>query len=165
MSAVSSTWARADTNGWTSGGNAWDANSRQGIGGANITIAGQTAPGPVIFMGGTLKPSGSNIVIRNITIAAGYGMKGFWEPPPKSPPVYPALPTSYTMDAIDVSGQNIMLDHLDALYCSDEAISCNEKANHLTVRSLQQLASAELPGPRLWPPASARHRLQAQLPA
>ncbi len=62
-------------------------------------------------------------------------MKGFWEPPPKSPPVYPALPTSYTMDAIDVSGQNIMLDHLDALYCSDEAISCNEKANHLTVRS------------------------------
>jgi len=119
---------------WDSMGNAWDSQSRQSISATDLTIAGQSAPGPVIIMGGTLKPSGSNIVIRNITIAAGYGMKSFWEPPPKTPPVYPALPTSFTMDAIDVSGQNVMLDHLDALYCSDESISCNENANNLTIQ-------------------------------
>jgi hypothetical protein len=38
------------------------------------------------------------------------------------------------MDAIDVSGQNIMLDHLDTLYCSDETISCNEFADNLTIQ-------------------------------
>ncbi len=123
-----------DTTNWTSGGNAWTSQSRQSISTTNLTIAGQTAPGPVIFMGGTLKPSGSNIVIRNITVAAGYGMKGFWEPPPKTPPTYPALPTSYTMDAFDVSGQNVILDHVDAIYGSDETISCNEKANNLTIQ-------------------------------
>ena len=119
---------------WDSMGNAWDSQSRQSISAKNLTIAGQTAPGPVIIMGGTLKPSGSNIVIRNITIAAGYGMKSFWEPPPKLPPTVGTLPTSFTMDAIDVSGQNIMLDHLDALYCTDEAISCNEFADNLTIQ-------------------------------
>lgn len=119
---------------WDSMGNAWDSASRQGISATDLTISGESAPGPVIIMGGTLKPSGNNIIIRNITIAAGFGMKGFWEPPPKSPPTYPALPTSFTMDAIDVSGQDILIDHVDALYCSDESISCNENANNLTVQ-------------------------------
>jgi len=119
---------------WDSMGNAWDSQSRQSISATDLTIAGESAPGPVIIMGGTLKPSGSNIVIRNVTIAAGFGMKAFWEPPPKTPPTYPTVPTSFTMDAIDVSGQNIMLDHIDALYCSDESISCNENANNLTIQ-------------------------------
>lgn len=124
----------ADTTNWTSNGNAWDSQSRQSISGTNLTIAGQSAPGPVIIMGGTLKPSGSNIVIRNITIAAGYGVKNFWEPPPKTPPSPGAIPTSFVMDAIDVSGKTIMIDHVDALFCTDEAISCNERANNLTVQ-------------------------------
>lgn len=124
---------RLDTTNWSSGGNAWDASSRVSISGNNITIAGQTAPGPVIIMGGTLKPSGSNIIIRNITIAAGYGMRAFWEPG-QDPPVPGNLPTSYTMDAMDISGKMIMIDHVDALYGSDETISCNEKADKLTVQ-------------------------------
>jgi hypothetical protein len=123
-----------DQTNWQSDGNAWDSNSRQSISGTNITIAGQTAPGPVIFMGGTLKPSGSNIIIRNITIAAGFGMKDFWEPPPKTPPSPGALPTSYTMDAMDITGVNILIDHVDGLYCSDEIISCNERADKLTIQ-------------------------------
>jgi len=125
---------RLDLTNWSSGGNAWDSQSRQSIGGTNLTIAGQTAPGPVIFMGGTLKPSGSNIVIRNITVAAGYGMRNFWEPPPKTPPTPGTVPTSFVMDAFDVSGQNIIIDHADAFFCTDECISCNEKANKLTVQ-------------------------------
>ncbi|MCS7338057.1 MAG: hypothetical protein NZ739_07455, partial [Verrucomicrobiae bacterium] len=124
---------RLDTTNWSSGGNAWDASSRVSISGNNITIAGQTAPGPVIIMGGTLKPSGSNIIIRNITIAAGYGMRAFWEPG-QAKPAQGTLPTSYTMDAMDVSGKMIMIDHVDALYGTDETISCNENADKLTVQ-------------------------------
>lgn len=123
-----------DTTNWTSGGHAWDSTSRQSINANNLTIAGQTAPGPVIIMGGTLKPSGSNIVIRNITIAAGYGMRAFWEPDDVAPPVPGTLPTSFTMDAMDISGQNIMIDHVDAFFGSDELISCNEQANKLTIQ-------------------------------
>lgn len=123
-----------DTTNWTSGGHAWDATSRQSISASDLTIAGQTAPGPVIIMGGTLKPSGVNLVIRNLTIAAGYGMKSFWEPDDLASPAPGTLPTSFTMDAIDVSGQDVMLDHIDALFASDEAISCNEKARDLTIQ-------------------------------
>jgi hypothetical protein len=123
-----------DTTNWTSSGNAWDSTSRQSINANNLTIAGQTAPGPVIIMGGTLKPSGNNMIIRNLTIAAGYGMKSFWEPDDASPPSPGTLPTSYTMDAMDISGQNIMIDHVDAWFGSDESISCNEQANNLTIQ-------------------------------
>jgi hypothetical protein len=122
-----------DTATWTSGGNAWNAASRQSVGANNITIAGQTAPGPVIIMGGTLKPAGNNMVFRNITIAAGYGMDQFWESG-TNPPAAGTLPTSYTMDAMDISGQNIMIDHIDAWFGSDELISCNEQANNLTIQ-------------------------------
>jgi len=128
-------FGKMDTTNWTSGGNAWDAASRQSISGNNITIAGQTAPGPVVIMGGSLKPSGSNIIIRHITIAPGYGMRGFWEPDMgTNPPTPGTLPTSYTMDAMDISGQTIMIDHVDAFFATDETISCNENARNLTVQ-------------------------------
>jgi hypothetical protein len=122
-----------DTDSWTSEGNAWTSQSRKGVSSDDLTIAGESAPGPVIFMGGTLKPQGNNQIYRNFTIAAGYGMKNFWEPddPPPSPGT---LPTSYTMDAMDISGQNILIDHLDAIYCTDEAISCNEFAENVTIQ-------------------------------
>jgi hypothetical protein len=121
-----------DTTNWTSGGNAWDSQSRQGTGAKNITIAGETAPGPVIIMGGTLKFSGSNMVVRNITVAGGYGMKAFWEPDDASPPAPGKLPTSFTMDCIEVDAQKIMLDHITGIYGTDESISCNELARDFT---------------------------------
>lgn len=122
---------KMDTVDWTSGGNAWDSTSRQGISANNITIAGQTAPGPVIIMGGTLKFSGNNQMLRNVTVAAGYGMKAFWETG-TNPPTVGTIPTSYTMDAIEVDAKNVMIDHVDALYGSDESISCNEIAENFT---------------------------------
>lgn len=124
---------KMDTTNWSSEGNAWDATSRISLSADNVTIAGETAPGPVIIMGGTLKPAGSNMIIRNITIAAGYGMKAFWEPG-QSQPAPGTLPTSYTMDAMDISGKMIMIDHLDAIFCTDETISCNENAENFTVQ-------------------------------
>lgn len=131
---------RMDALDWTSGGNAWDSTSRQGISANNITIAGQTAPGPVIIMGGTLKFSGNNQVLRNVTVAAGYGMKAFWETG-TNPPTAGTIPTSYTMDAIEVDAKNIMIDHVDAIYGSDESISCNEIAENFTCQySLSGLA-------------------------
>lgn len=111
--------------------NGWDVNSRYNLSG-NTTIAGQTAPGPVIIMGGGVKGSAANIIFRNVTIAPGYGMRSFDEPP--VPPTIGDFPDSYVYDAVDCSGQNIMLDHLTTLYITDEAISCNEFANNLTVQ-------------------------------
>jgi len=122
---------KMDTTNWTSGGHAWDSTSRQGIGANNITIAGQTAPGPVIIMGGTLKFSGNNQMLRNVTVAAGYGMRAFWESG-TNPPTVGTIPTSFTMDAIEVDAKNIMIDHVDAIYGSDESISCNEIAENFT---------------------------------
>lgn len=115
--------------------NGWDTQSRMDIG-ANVTIAGQTAPGFVYIMGGTMKPSKTNVIVRNVMIAPGYGMRSF-EKPDDDPPTLPTpgkFPDSYVYDALDVSGQNIMLDHLTTIYATDETISCNELANQLTIQ-------------------------------
>ena len=111
--------------------NGWDTASRYNLS-ANTTVAGQTAPGPVIIMGGTTKAGAANIIVRNVTFAVGYGMRSFEDPP--TPPVPGDFPDSYVYDAVDISGQNILLDHLTTLYATDEAISCNELANNLTVQ-------------------------------
>jgi hypothetical protein len=115
--------------------NGWDTQSRLNLG-SNITLAGQTAPGPVYIMGGVVKAGSTNAVVRNVTIAPGYGMRGF-EDPGANPPILPTpgdFPDSYVYDAIDVSGTNMMIDHVSTLYATDETISCNELANNLTVQ-------------------------------
>ena len=111
--------------------NGWDTQSRYNVS-ANTTVAGQTAPGPVIIMGGTLHASSTNVVIRNITVAAGYGMKGFHEPP--AAPNAGDTPHLYAYDCMDGDGQNVMIDHCTTVYCTDETISCNEQANNLTIQ-------------------------------
>lgn len=111
--------------------NGWDTSSRYNLSG-KTTIAGQTAPGPVIVMGGVTKAGAANMIVRNVTFAPGYGMRGFHEPP--TPPTYGDFPDSYAYDAIDISGQRILLDHLTTVYITDEAISCNELAATLTVQ-------------------------------
>ncbi len=133
-------------NNWDPNGNGWDAQSRLTIGGTNITLAGQTAPGAgVIFMGGGLKPQGNNNIIRNITVASGYGLAGWWRPGVDPFPAQPGtsgastdpaqwFPDNTVYDAMDISGTNLMIDHVSTLYATDETISMNEVANNITVQ-------------------------------
>jgi hypothetical protein len=133
---------RLDQDGWDTNGNGWDTQSRLTLGGSNITFAGQTAPGAgVIFMGGGLKPQGNNNMIRNVTVAAGYGMRNWWKPgdPHPTQPVAGDVgvgnfPDATVYDAMDISGTNIMIDHVSTLYATDESISMNEVANNITVQ-------------------------------
>lgn len=123
---------RAPQDGWDPNGNGWDTQSRLAVP-SNITIAGQTAPSPIIIMGGTVKPSGDNIVIRNITIAPGYGTKGFHEPG-KPAPKRGDTPDSISYDAFDISGTNIIIDHCTTVYATDETVSMNERADNITIQ-------------------------------
>ncbi len=113
--------------------NGWDTQSRYNSG-SNVTIAGQTAPGPVNIMGGVTKANGTNVVIRNVTFAPGYGMRNFSQPDAGIPPTPGDFPDSYVYDAIDISGTNIMIDHVSTFYATDETISANETANNVTIQ-------------------------------
>ncbi len=122
---------RTAVTGWDANGNGWDTASRLNLP-ASVTIAGQTAPGPVIVMGGTIKVGGTNIILRNVTFAPGYGCRSFDEP--SKPPVSGDFPDSYTYDALDISGQKVMIDHVTTVYATDETVSMNELANEVTVQ-------------------------------
>ncbi len=112
-------------NGWNAGQSRYDFPG-------NATIAGQTAPGPVIIMGGNVHCNSANTTVRDVTFAPGYGMQGFHEPP--NPPIPGDFPDAYVYDAVDIQNQNVMLDHLTTIYATDEAISCNEMADNLTIQ-------------------------------
>ena len=112
--------------------NGWNAGQSRISFSGNTTIAGQTAPGPVIIMGGNAHCSSGNTIVRNVMFAPGYGMQGFHEPP--TPPTPGDFPDAYVYDAVDIESQNVILDHLTAIYCTDESISCNELANNLTIQ-------------------------------
>jgi hypothetical protein len=116
--------------------NGWDASSSRYTIPANITIAGQTAPGPVYIMGGEFHtaPTSTNVLIRNVSFAPGYGLSGFYDPGTNGTPTPGTLPLSFTFDAMDIEGQNFMVDHCSAFYTTDESISCNETAANLTIQ-------------------------------
>lgn len=122
---------RAAVSGWNANGNGWDTASRLNIP-ADVTLVGQTAPGPVILAGGTVKPGGTNIIVRNIVFAPGYGNRSFNEP--EKTPMAGDFPDSYVYDALDISGQNVMIDHVTTVYATDETISMNETANNITIQ-------------------------------
>ena len=122
---------RTAVSGWDSKGNGWDTASRLNVP-ANVTIAGQTAPGPVIIMGGSVRPGANNIIIRNITVAPGYGNRNFDES--GSPPAAGDFPDSYVFDAFDISGTNVIIDHVTTIYATDETMSMNEQANNITIQ-------------------------------
>src|SRR5688572_17519330 len=113
--------------------NGWDTQSRLNLG-SNVTIAGQTAPGPVNIMGGVVKANGTNVVLRNVTIAPGYGMRTFSQPEAGEFPTPGDFPDSYVYDAIDISGTNVMIDHVTTAYATDETISANEAAANVTIQ-------------------------------
>ena len=119
--------------GWDPNGNGWDTQSRIDIP-SNITVAGQTAPGKgIVIMGGVVKPGANNSIIRNLTIAPGYGNRNFFDPGDPGP-TPGDFPDSYVYDALDISGTNIMIDHVTAAYATDETISANELANNVTIQ-------------------------------
>jgi len=113
--------------------NGWNAGQSRINWSGDTTIAGQTAPGPVILMGGVTKFGSGNSILRNVMIAPGYGMQGFHEPP--AAPTPGDFPDSYVYDAIDISGHDFMVDHVTTVYITDEAISCNELAYSLTIQN------------------------------
>lgn len=115
--------------------NAWDAQSLYNIP-KNITIAGQSAPGPVIIMGGVTKSGNANVMLRNLTFAPGYGMRGFNEPD-KVPPTVPtpgSFPDSFIFDAMEINGQSLMLDHLTFLYGTGGTIWLRDQVDKLTMQ-------------------------------
>jgi pectate lyase len=122
---------RSAVAGWNANGNGWDTASRFNIP-SDTTIAGQTAPGPIIIMGGLVKPGGNNIIIRNVTFAPGYGTRNFADP--DGGPTAGDFPDSYVYDAFDISGTNVMVDHVTTIYATDETISMNETANNVTIQ-------------------------------
>jgi len=103
---------------------------------ANVTIAGQTAPGGITIMGGQIKVTGNrsvnptapvaNSIIQDVTLAAGYGTRkansksGYYD--------------NYTYDNMDIDASGVMVDHVSALFSTDESISANELANNVTVQ-------------------------------
>jgi len=113
--------------------NGWDTASRYNLG-SNVTIAGQTAPGPVYIMGGLVKANGNNTILRNVSIAPGYGMRNFSQPEAGKLPTPGDFPDSYVYDAIDITGTNLMIDHVSTYYATDETISANELANNVTIQ-------------------------------
>jgi hypothetical protein len=44
------------------------------------------------------------------------------------------FPDSYVYDAIDITGTNLMIDHVTTAYATDETISANELANNVTIQ-------------------------------
>ncbi|MFM7244747.1 MAG: hypothetical protein ACKO40_11350, partial [Planctomycetaceae bacterium] len=100
----------------------WDTQCRLTTG-RNITIAGETAPGGITVMGGVIKVAGGNTIIRNLTVAPGYGARGIGAD---------GIPDSYVYDAFDISGQGIMIDHCSTVFATDEHISANELAADIT---------------------------------
>ena len=97
-------------------GNGWDSQSRLDIP-ANVTVAGQTAPTPIHIMGGVVKMGQVNSIIRNVTIAPGYGTRAWLEPGDVAP--RKLYPDSYAYDAIDISGDDILIDHVSTAYSTD----------------------------------------------
>lgn len=92
---------------------------------SNITIAGQTAPGGIRILGGGLKVNGNNTIVRNLTIAPGYGARSIGAD---------GMPDSYVFDAMNIHADRVMVDHVSAIFATDETISLDEFANHVTVQ-------------------------------
>lgn len=93
------------------------SNDRLRYGKANITIAGQTAPGPGITIAGTgTKWTGENIILRNLTIRPNRNSNGT------------------THDAFDLQVKNSILDHVSATWHTDEGISITDSGINSTIQ-------------------------------
>lgn len=97
------------------GGNSWLRSSK-----SNITIAGQTAPGPGITIAGVgTKWTGTNVILRNIAVR---------------PNKDPVNPSSYTYDSFSLQLKNSIVDHVSATWYTDEGISITDAGENSTVQ-------------------------------
>lgn len=86
----------------------------------NITIAGQTAPGPgITIVGAGTKFSGNNWIVRHITIRPGQ---------------HQLNPGTYTNDGISVYLQNSIIDHVTVSWYDDEGISATDAVKNTTIQ-------------------------------
>lgn len=98
------------------GGSGWWFRS----GKSNITVAGQTAPGPGVTIAGVAtKFTGDNVVLRNITVRPGKD---------------PVNPTSFTYDAFSLQLTNSIVDHVTASWFTDEGISQTDAGANSTIQ-------------------------------
>jgi hypothetical protein len=137
----------------------WDTQDPMSAG-SNITIAGQTAPGGINIVGGGLKVNGNNAIIRNLTIAPGYGTRSLNS--------ITGYADSYVYDGMNIHATGVIVDHSTFVFATDEGVSADELANSVTVQysSISQgqnypQADAEAPGTysghalgSLWQPGS-----------
>ncbi len=113
----------------------WDTQNAVNVG-TNVTIAGQTAPGGITIMGSQLKVNGkavagsalpvSNTIIRDVTLAVGYGARKFNS--------LSGYADSYVYDNMDINSSGVVVDHVTALFATDESISANEMADKVTIQ-------------------------------
>jgi hypothetical protein len=97
--------------------NGLSANDTLRYGKSNVTIAGQTAPGPGITIAGTAtKWTGSNVILRNISIDPNINSAGV------------------TFDAFSLQVKNSILDHVSAHWYTDEGISITDAGETSTVQ-------------------------------
>src|SRR5262245_30795395 len=90
------------------------------IGKANLTIAGQTAPGDgITIMGQATKITGNNIILRHLKFRVGQDQQH---------------PGQATDDAIWITGDNVMVDHVSTSWSDDEGISSSDAAGQVSVQ-------------------------------
>ncbi|WP_428938339.1 pectate lyase family protein [Fontivita pretiosa] len=87
---------------------------------SNLTIAGQTAPGPgITIIGQASKWTGSNVILRNLKFRPGKDQQS---------------PGVRTNDGITSYLRNSIIDHVSVTWADDEAISVTDDANNTTVQ-------------------------------
>lgn len=85
----------------------------------NITIAGQTAPGPGITIAGTgTKWTGTDVILRNIAVRPNKSSK----------------PDTVTYDSFSLQLKSSIVDHVSATWFTDEGISETDAGSNTTVQ-------------------------------
>jgi hypothetical protein len=90
----------------------------------SMTIAGQTAPGPgICIQGYGLSVSANHVILRHLRFRPGNKY------------LAPHDEGGFTEDALTLSGDNIIVDHISTSWAIDENLSCGTQWNDITIQS------------------------------